>query len=177
MLTAFDQLQPAWRTVLFDEAPTPMALVAPDHRFVRSNDSFCTLVGWSRSELTQRTWQSITHPDDVAGDQAGADKLKSDASSDTYTVTKRYLHKSGESVWVHLHVRALWNKDTFSGYFVTARPVHRSESSVVQQPPAKFSLWEWIRQRPADAILVGGALSVIFGRDTVLEILKALLLK
>lgn len=172
----FDELDSNWRQIIFDESPTALALVSSDHRFTRPNDSFCELVGYSRSELTQRTWQSITHPDDVPGDQSGADRLKADPSSDIYTVTKRYLHKRGHSVWVDLHVRAVWNNEQFLCYFVTAFPAHE-QSSPPPAPASKTGIVEWCKDNPRDALLMTGAASLLLGRDSVLEILKALLLK
>src|SRR5262249_34554909 len=56
-----------------DEAPIGMALVARDGRFIRVNRVLCEIVGYTADELTQRTFQSITHPDDVEPDVALAD--------------------------------------------------------------------------------------------------------
>jgi len=49
---------------------TPMALVDLTDRFVRCNQAFCSIVGYSESELQLRKWTDITHPDDLAGDIA-----------------------------------------------------------------------------------------------------------
>lgn len=175
-MQTFDELDSAWRKCLFDESPIAMAVVALDHRFVRSNHSFCELVGYSHSEIYIRTWQSITHPDDVAGDQSGAETLKHDPSADIYTTTKRYLHKRGHSVWVNLHVRGVWDEGKFHSYFVVAVPSpDQTEKQVAVHP--KQSIVEWIKSHPSDAVLMGGAASLILGRDTLLEIVKALLLK
>lgn len=174
----FDELHDTWRRLLFDENPLPMALVAADHRFSRCNDSFVRLVGYSRGELLRRTWQSITHPDDIEGDQSGADSLKSDERSDLYTVTKRYLGKSNEVVWVNLYVRAVWDEGKFSCYYVVASPVnqqdHRAAPAVASKPQG---IVEWLKANPRDSLLLGGAAVAIFGRDSVIEFIRALLMK
>ena len=175
-MQSFDKLDSNWRQIIFDEIPIALALVSPNHRFARSNDAFCELVGYSRSELAQRTWQSITHPDDVAGDQSGADRLKVDASSDTYTVTKRYLHKCGHSIWVNLYVRAVWNNGQFLCYYIIAIPSQEQPSSAPSSP-SKPSLIEWCKANPRDTFLMISAASLLLGRDSVLEIIKAYLLK
>ncbi|MEI6871834.1 MAG: PAS domain S-box protein [Verrucomicrobiota bacterium] len=166
----FDELDTTWTGPLFHENPVPMALVAPDHRFTRCNDSFCSLLGYARSELTSRTWQSITHPDDVAGDQAGKDQLRLNRSNEVYTLAKRYLSKQGNIHWVNLHVRAIWDGNTFLGYYSVALPVasHGVSTDVAVKPK---SLVEWIKSNPQDAFLVGGATGLFLGRDTVIEII------
>lgn len=175
-MQSLDELDSTWRKCLFDESPVAMVVVAPEHRFVRSNASFCELVGYSHSELHVRTWQSITHPDDVSGDQAGAESLKHDPSSGIYTVTKRYLHKRGHSVWVNLHVRGVWDGGKFHSYFVVAQP-SPEQSDQQQAIVPKQSPLEWLKNHPKDALLMGAAASLILGRDTLLEIVKAILLK
>jgi len=175
-MQTFDELDSTWRRCLFDESPIGMVLVAPNHRFVRSNGAFNSIVGYSHSELYIRTWQSITHPDDVSGDQSGAEELKRDQKSDIYTVTKRYIHKRGHSVWVNLHVRAVWSNDEFHSYFVIAIPCQEQAEHRITITP-KQSVFDWIKANPRDAMLMGGAASLIIGRDTLLEIVKALLSK
>src|SRR4051794_35681263 len=50
---------------LFEGAPIGMALLALDERFLRVNASFCSMVGYSKEELCQRTAEDITFPDDI----------------------------------------------------------------------------------------------------------------
>ena len=45
-----------------------VALVSPEGHFVEVNRSLCELVGYSVEELLARTFQDITHPDDLATD-------------------------------------------------------------------------------------------------------------
>ena len=166
----FDELDSDWARPLFAESPVPMALVSPDHRFIRSNDSFCSLLGYARSELASRTWQSITHPDDVAGDQSGADQIKLNHETDVYTVAKRYLSKQGSIVWVNLHVRSVWNENTFVCYYVIALPIaaHGVSPELTVKPK---TLTEWIKSNPRDAALLGGAASLFLGRDALIDII------
>jgi PAS domain S-box-containing protein len=58
-----------------DEAPIGIALVALDGRFVRVNRALCEIVGYSSGELTELTFQAITHPDDRDTDRAAAGQL------------------------------------------------------------------------------------------------------
>ena len=159
-----------WREALFDENPIAMALVAPGHRFSRLNDAFCSLVGYSRNELLSRTWQSITHPDDLDGDLRGAEDLARSAESQIYTVTKRYIHKAGHSVWINLHVRSVWLDGKFEGYYVIAIPAAIAHPSLATSKP--FSILDWCRAHPKDAAILGMAGLLFIGRDSAIEILK-----
>lgn len=140
---------------------------------MRSNDAYCRLVGFSRAELAARTWQSYTHPDDLAGDESGAESLKADPDSEIYTVTKRYLSKAGEVVWVNLHVRAIRDGERFICFFVVATPIKCPVASITPERPMGWL--EWCRKHPKDAFMLGGLATIIFGRDAVLEIVKAVL--
>jgi PAS domain S-box-containing protein len=171
----FHELDDTWVRCLFNESPIPMALVAADNRFSRLNDTFCSLVGYGRAELLARTWQSITHPDDIAGDEAGANALRLDHHNDVYTITKRYISKAGVVVWVDLHVRAVWDGETFVCHYVIACPCHRPEPAAPAQPSRPLSYVEWIKANPKDAALLGTAAVAILGRDALIELVKALL--
>jgi PAS domain-containing protein len=52
----------------FDQAAVGVAHVAPDGKFVRINRKFCDIVGYTREEMLERTFQDITHPDDLNAD-------------------------------------------------------------------------------------------------------------
>src|ERR1043166_1837881 len=87
----------------FEHAAIGMALVAPDGKWLRVNRSICEITGYSEEELLQRTFQDITHPDDLDLDLANVDKMLS-GEIQTYQMEKRYFHKNGSIVWVLLSV-------------------------------------------------------------------------
>ena len=51
--------------------------------------------------LYARTWQDITHPEDIAPDQSLADDVITRKIAH-YTLEKRYLRRDGRPVWVNL---------------------------------------------------------------------------
>lgn len=166
----FEELDATWTRCLFDEAPIAMALVAVGGKFTRSNTAFNSLVGYARSELLARTWQSITHPDDVAGDESGAEQLRHDPHNEVYTVAKRYLSKQGGMVWVNLHVRSVWDEGVFICYYVIALPI--AQHGPVPTPAAQpKSCLEWVRSNPRDAVILGSAASLFLGRDTLIALI------
>ena len=91
-------------------SPIGMALLAIDGRWLEVNPSFCQIVGYTREELLGRTFQSITHPDDQLSDeQSIAPLLNRKVSS--YHREKRYIHKNGQVVWVHVHASIVFKPD------------------------------------------------------------------
>src|SRR5262249_28360237 len=74
----------------FDSAAVGMALVAPDGRFLQVNRSLCELVGYSEEELLAKTFQEITHPDDLEADLEQAHRLWA-GKVHSYQIEKRYI--------------------------------------------------------------------------------------
>lgn len=86
---------------LLDNAPVAVAHNTLDGRFEYVNRAFCKLLGYTAEELYARSWQDITHSDDVAADQQLADQVVAGDLHD-YTLEKRYIRKDGSVVWVNL---------------------------------------------------------------------------
>jgi diguanylate cyclase (GGDEF)-like protein/PAS domain S-box-containing protein len=87
----------------FLEAPIGMALVSLDGRWMKVNAAACAITGWSEAELLQRTFQDVTHPDDVDVDLAHH-KLLLAGDIARYQIEKRYLTRAGREIWVLLSV-------------------------------------------------------------------------
>jgi PAS domain S-box-containing protein len=47
-----------------------MAMSSPTKGILEVNDELCRILGYQRSELLQKNWAEITHPDDLASDVA-----------------------------------------------------------------------------------------------------------
>jgi PAS domain S-box-containing protein len=101
-----------------DEAPIGIALVALDGRFVRVNRALCEIVGYSSGELTELTFQAITHPDDRDTDRAAAGQLVR-GEIPRYQREKRYLSKDGTIVDVMLNTSILRDRDGTPRYFIS----------------------------------------------------------
>ena len=94
----------------FAHAPIGMALVTPDGRFTQVNRALCELLGYTEDELLSKTFQAITHADDLADDLALAEQLWA-AEIETYQLEKRYIHKDGHIVWILLTGSAIRKDD------------------------------------------------------------------
>ena len=101
----------------FEFAAIGMALVSPEGKWLRVNRALCKITGYSESELLERTFQDITHPDDLEADVANAQKMLA-GETDTYQMEKRYFHKSGSIVWILLSVSLVRTKSAEPLFFI-----------------------------------------------------------
>ena len=95
-----------------------MALVAPEGRWLQVNKSLCRLLGYRQEELTNMTFQQLTHPEDLASDEGKLNALL-EGEIDTYSHEKRYLRKDGQVVWVLLAVSLVRDTDWRPLYFIS----------------------------------------------------------
>jgi PAS domain S-box-containing protein len=87
----------------FESAAVGIGHVDAAGRFLRVNEKFCAIVGYSCEELLRRTFRDITHPDDLeAGVESFPALMRGDLAS--YALEKRYLRQDGSPVWVELFV-------------------------------------------------------------------------
>jgi PAS domain S-box-containing protein len=85
----------------FEQAAVGITHAELDGSFVRVNQKFCDIVGYTREEILQRTLQDITHPDDRVVDRKYLRSLLI-GEIETYSLEKRYLRKDGEPIWVEI---------------------------------------------------------------------------
>jgi PAS domain S-box-containing protein len=87
----------------FENAAVGIAHVHASGRFLRVNEKFCAIVGYARAELLQRTYQEITHPEDLAASiDTTAALFRGEFPN--FGLEKRFVRKDGSPVWVQLFV-------------------------------------------------------------------------
>ena len=87
----------------FENAAVGIAHVGTDGSWLRVNEKLCEIVGYTREELLKKTFQDLTHPEDVGPDLEQFTQLMR-GEIDSYQMEKRYFHKKGHVVWVDLTV-------------------------------------------------------------------------
>ncbi|MBI4877127.1 MAG: PAS domain S-box protein [Acidobacteria bacterium] len=82
----------------FQHSAAGMVLVSPDSRFLQVNDSFRKMLGYTESELLERSFQDVTLPEDrpVGGELT---RRVLSGEMEMFQIEKRYLHKDGSVVW------------------------------------------------------------------------------
>ncbi|MDM8515707.1 response regulator [Desulfobacterales bacterium HSG16] len=87
----------------FDQSPIGAALVSLDRRFLRVNETFCKITGYSETELLELTYDQITHPENVETDFSLISQLIS-GKIDKLSHDKQYVRKDGSIVWANVSV-------------------------------------------------------------------------
>ena len=103
---------------VFEHAAIGMALVAPDGHWLKVNRALCELVGYKAEELLGRTFQDITHPDDLEADLGFVHQMLT-GELRTYQMEKRYFHKQGHVLWILLTVSRVRNASGQPLYFIS----------------------------------------------------------
>jgi diguanylate cyclase (GGDEF)-like protein/PAS domain S-box-containing protein len=114
--TARREAQDLFETA-FSHAPIGMALITPDHRWLKVNRALCAITGWPEPDLLQRPFQEITYPDDVAADQDQIGLLLA-GEIPGYQFEKRYLRRDGTGIWVEVSVSLVREADGAPRHFI-----------------------------------------------------------
>lgn len=94
----------------FDNAAVGIAHVGLDGRWLHFNERLRAITGYSREALLARTFQDITHPDDIAPDVAQLARLVADEIPH-YQMEKRYIRPDGSVAWVQLTASLVRDED------------------------------------------------------------------
>jgi PAS domain S-box-containing protein len=81
-------------------------LIALDGRYLQVNQAVSRITGYGAEHMHVRTLADVTHPDDLAADLAGMERLLT-GEVDTYSLEKRYLTAGGDEIW-DLNVGSPW---------------------------------------------------------------------
>ena len=84
---------------VFESSGIGMALLGLDSNFTKVNKSFCEMLGYSFHELLEMNMRDITHPADMDKTMNIKYQMINGKSNGSRNVEKRYLHKSGETIW------------------------------------------------------------------------------
>ncbi len=100
------------------DAAIGMLLVAPDGAIMAANDAACTFFALDADALKTRTWQELTHAEDVEADSTQVARLLR-GEGNTFRLRKRYLRSDGEILVGDLSVRAVHDDDGAVQMFIS----------------------------------------------------------
>jgi len=103
---------------LWDKAVIGVAEVGINGQWLRVNPTICSLLEYTQSELEDKTFQQVTHPDDVGDDMHMIQKLLQ-GELDHYVMTKRYITKTGRVVWIKLRVDPIFDDEGKVEFFLS----------------------------------------------------------
>jgi two-component system sensor histidine kinase/response regulator len=102
----------------FEFAAIGMAITALDGSFLKVNKALCQIVGYSEAELLMRSFQEITHPEDLKMDLGCIGEVLNGAL-ETFQIEKRYIHKKGSAVWIFLSASLIHDAAGHPLYFIS----------------------------------------------------------
>jgi len=105
-------------SLAFKISPIGMAFVKADGSFFRVNESLCKLLEYSEQELTAKTFQEISHPQDLEEDLKFVKECLN-GNIDYYSIDKRYITKSGKITWAKLIVTVIKDNEGNFLYFLS----------------------------------------------------------
>lgn len=96
--------------LFFDHQLVGMAITSPTKGWLHVNNKLSEMIGYSFDELKNMTWAEVTHPDDLALDVDGFNRMLS-GEIDSYTVEKRYICKDKSIVFAYLSIGCVRKED------------------------------------------------------------------
>ncbi|MEP0881892.1 PAS domain S-box protein [Trichocoleus sp. ST-U3] len=94
-----------------------IAISSPDKGWLDANDKLCDIFGYSRQELTQMTWDQLTHPDDLPADVEQFQRILA-GEIEAYSMDKRFIRKDGQTIHASISTRCVRRTDGSIDYFV-----------------------------------------------------------
>jgi len=92
---------------IFEQAAVGVVLADWDTgNFLRVNQKYLDIVGYTEEELFKLTFKEITHPDDLQKDIRNVELLK-EGSIQYFSLIKRYIRKDASFIWVNITVSPL----------------------------------------------------------------------
>lgn len=101
----------------FEQAAVGISHQAINGQWMRINQKFCDILGYTRDELVTLSFQRVTHPDDLDADLQLVNRLVS-GEMPTYSREKRYIRKDGSTVWVNLTATLVRDEEGAPLYFI-----------------------------------------------------------
>src|SRR6266480_5593543 len=105
-LTERRRVEEALRRATFEQAAVGIAVAGLDARFVRTNQVFQRMLGYSDEEMQSLTYVDITYPEDLPRTRELMAELVEGKRS-AFTLEKRYCRKDGTPIWAQVTVSAL----------------------------------------------------------------------
>lgn len=95
---------------LFNNSTIGMVICNLDGQFLKVNDQFAKITGYSNDELYNLTFKEITHPDDLDSDLELIKELL-EGNRKNFQLEKRYITKGKEIIWVNLLASIVLNSE------------------------------------------------------------------
>ena len=101
----------------FDHSIVGLAITSLEKGWVEVNEALCATLGYTRDELTSKTWTELTYPEDLIPDLTQFNRMLA-GEINSYAMDKRFIHKNGHLVYTRLAVSHVRKRDGSLDYVV-----------------------------------------------------------
>ena len=126
---------------VFDQATVGFAFVdANSGNFIEINNRYCNILGYTEEYIKGKSFVFFTHPDDVTENVLNLKKLHEGIINE-FSTEKRYITKSGKTIWVNLTVSPLWEsneKPTVNIAFIKDITEKKEAQALIEKSKNRF---------------------------------------
>lgn len=101
----------------FDQAAVGMSYTDMNGRWLLVNRKYCELMGYTVEELRGKTFEDLTHPDDIAKSLDIRQRLVNNEGTH-FNIQKRYIKKDGTEFWADMTLSIVRDEMGNPKYFV-----------------------------------------------------------
>jgi PAS domain S-box-containing protein len=160
MLDALQASEERYRET-FEFAPVGVVIVAPDHRFIVVNRSFCELLGYSREELLGITYDRITYPDSLAASVEQSQRMFA-SEIPGFKLEKQYVRKDGSAFWANVSAIAVRRPDgTLQRVIAVIEDIDRRKRAESELEAINLHLEAIVAERTKDLVEANAELQTI----------------
>jgi PAS domain S-box-containing protein len=166
---------------MFNHAASGMALVNLRGRYLRVNAALCRMLGYQPAEILKKTWQEVTHPDDIAETKKALQRLRQGHISSLQE--KRYINARGQTVWALLNAALIRDHDRSPLYYVSQiqdiTPMKQAQSKLQEREERYRQIFEadlsgfYITNPKGDLIMCNQVFATILGFASIRDALGA----
>jgi PAS domain S-box-containing protein len=102
----------------FEHSLIGMALISPEGKLQKVNNSLCEMLGYAEQEMEALSVQDITHPTDMEYTLSMLEELGK-GTIERMKYEKRYIHKNGSTIWVIVAATMLYDSSGAPLYYVS----------------------------------------------------------
>lgn len=128
---------------IFEQAAVGIVQISLTGEYLRVNQRFCELVGYTEAELRTKTFQEITEPEDLEYCQRSIEELRTSDRS-TCAIEKRYRCQNGRLVWANVSISlvrdAIMNPQYYICVIEDIRDRKAAEAALRQQAKKEQAL-------------------------------------
>ncbi len=104
--------------ITFNQAAVGVSIVSLNNQWLQVNKKLCSILGYSEAELLQMKFKDVSSPDDLESDSESVRRLLT-GEINSLMLEKRYIHKNGSEIWVHLAISLVHDAFKTPKYFIT----------------------------------------------------------